>query len=97
MPAGLSLIPLAGFPRVEPGDDLVDLLVSALAENQLELREDDVLVLAQKIVSKAENRYVRLADVEASAEARELAERADKDPRQVELCLLYTSPSPRDA
>ena len=49
--------------------------------------DGDVLVIAQKIVSKAEDRYVRLADVEPSEAARELAERCDKDPRQAELIL----------
>ena len=87
MPQALILIPLADFPRVEPGDDLVSLLLQSLADNGLELRSDDVLVIAQKIVSKAEGRYVRLADVVPGPEAVELAARADKDPRQVELIL----------
>ena len=87
MPQALTLIPLADFPRVEPGDDLVSLLLQSLADNGLELRSDDVLVIAQKIVSKAEGRYVRLADVVPGPEAVELAARADKDPRQVELIL----------
>ena len=87
MPQALTLIPLADFPRVEPGDDLVSLLLQSLADNGLELRSDDALVIAQKIVSKAEGRYVRLADVVPGPEAVELAARADKDPRQVELIL----------
>jgi len=87
LPQALTLIPLADFPRVEPGDDLVSLLLQSLADNGLELRSDDALVIAQKIVSKAEGRYVRLADVVPGPEAVELAARADKDPRQVELIL----------
>lgn len=87
MTASLQLIGLSDFPLVEPGDDLAQLLVEALQRQSLTLQAGDVLVLAQKIVSKAEGRYVRLADVEPSAEALALAERADKDPRQAELIL----------
>ena len=83
----LELIPLLNFPLVEPGDDLVQVIHTALQENSLELQAGDVLVVAQKIVSKAQNRYVRLADVTPSAEAIALAERAGKDPRQVQLIL----------
>ncbi len=87
MTSRLELIPLLGFPLVEPGDDLAQLVFDALRANDLTLRDGDVLVVAQKIVSKAENRYVRLADVSVSEEARALAKQADKDPRQVQLIL----------
>ena len=87
MSQSLTIVPLQRFPRVEPGDDLIALLLDSLADNKLRLAEGDVLVLAQKIVSKAEDRYVRLRDVEPGPEAIELATRADKDPRQAELVL----------
>jgi coenzyme F420-0:L-glutamate ligase / coenzyme F420-1:gamma-L-glutamate ligase len=87
MTVRLELIPLLGFPLVEPGDDLAQLIFDALRDNELCLCEGDVLVVAQKIVSKAENRYVRLADVSVSAAALALAQQADKDPRQVQLIL----------
>lgn len=87
MSARLELIPLLGFPLVEPGDDLAQLVFDALHTNELQLESGDVLVVAQKVVSKAEDRYARLADVLVSAEARVLAEQADKDPRQVQLIL----------
>ena len=80
MTASIQLTALERFPRVDPGDD-------ALVDNGLELCAGDVLVVAQKIVSKAEGRYVTLAEVEPGPQALELAERADKDPRQVELIL----------
>ncbi len=83
----LQLIPLDNFPLIEPEDDLARLVADALQENGLQLEEGDVLVVAQKIVSKAENRYRRLAEVSPSPRARELAQAADKDPRQVELVL----------
>jgi coenzyme F420-0:L-glutamate ligase / coenzyme F420-1:gamma-L-glutamate ligase len=87
MTASLQLTALERFPRVEPGDDLVQLIHDALVDNGLALCEGDVLVVAQKIVSKAEGRYVSLAEVTPGPQALELAERADKDPRQVELIL----------
>lgn len=87
MTARLELIGLEDFPLVEPGDDLAQLLVASLAHNALSLQAGDVLVIAQKIISKAEDRYVYLADVTPSAAAIDLAARADKDPRQVELIL----------
>lgn len=83
----VELLPLRHFPLVEPGDDLASLLMRALDEEKLSLQQGDVLVLAQKIVSKAENRYRRLADVEPSEAAIALARDVDKDPRLCELIL----------
>jgi coenzyme F420-0:L-glutamate ligase / coenzyme F420-1:gamma-L-glutamate ligase len=84
----LSFLPIAGLPEINPGDDLVRLLDEALAlQPDRALRDGDVLVLAQKIVSKAENRYVDLATIEPSAAAQALALRCRKDPRIVELVL----------
>ena len=83
----MQLIPLSGFPLVKPGDVLVDLILDALASNGLTLQDGDLLVIAQKIVSKSENRYARLASVGPSGEARQLAVECDKDPRLVELIL----------
>lgn len=85
--ASLTLIPVPGIPMVEPGDDLCALLVSALAQAELALQDGDLLVLAQKIVSKAEGRYAFLNDVEPGPEARELALNCDKDPRHMEILL----------
>ena len=83
----LELIALEDFPLVEPGDDLGQLIADSLCHNKVELLGGDVLVVAQKVVSKAEGRYVRLADIEPGPEAIALAQRADKDPRQVEVML----------
>ncbi|MFV8816268.1 coenzyme F420-0:L-glutamate ligase [Haliea sp. E17] len=83
----LQLIPLGDFPLVQPGDDLAALLADGLRRNGLALESGDVLVIAQKVVSKAENRYARLAEVEPGERAREIAARADKDPRLVQLIL----------
>lgn len=83
----LSLIGVQNFPLVRPGDDVAELLCDALAGNELQLIAGDVVVVAQKIVSKAEDRYVRLADVEVNDAAAELAQKVDKDPRLVALIL----------
>jgi coenzyme F420-0:L-glutamate ligase/coenzyme F420-1:gamma-L-glutamate ligase len=87
MTARLELIALEGFPLVEPGDDLLQLLAAALADNGLVLQPGDVLVIAQKVVSKAEGRYARLAEVTPGVRACELAAQTDKDPRLIELIL----------
>lgn len=87
MAGRIELIALEGLPLIAPGDDLAVLIREALARAELVLRAGDVLVLAQKIVSKAEGRLVRLDGVEPSQEARALAEQVGKDPRLVELIL----------
>ncbi|MCY4427256.1 MAG: coenzyme F420-0:L-glutamate ligase [Halieaceae bacterium] len=87
MSRALQLLGLADFPLVEPGQNLAELLLQSLRHNRVALEPGDIVVVAQKIVSKSENRYVRLADVKPGAEALELARRAGKDPRQVELIL----------
>jgi coenzyme F420-0:L-glutamate ligase / coenzyme F420-1:gamma-L-glutamate ligase len=83
----LELQALPGLPLVREGDDLAVLVEAALLRAGLALRGGDVLVLAQKIVSKAEGRSVPLAAVTPSAEALALAGRVQKDPRFVELVL----------
>ncbi len=83
----LVLTALKGIPLVRQGDDLADLIVLALRVNELQVENNDVLVLGQKIVSKVEGRMVDLASITPSEAARELARRADKDARVVELLL----------
>lgn len=83
----LSIHPIHHIPLIQPGDDLAGILLDSLQKNQLQLQEGDILVLAQKIVSKAENRLVNLTEVEPSPEAVELARKTEKDARMVELVL----------
>jgi len=85
--AEIRLIALPDFPQVASGDDLAALTVAALAHGGLTLHDDDVLVFAQKVISKAEDRRVDLTTVEPSVRALELAEVVEKDPRLVELVL----------
>ena len=88
MPSGgLTLVPLTGIKLVEPGDDLGAIAAAAFAGNGVAPQAGDVLVVAQKIVSKAEGRYVEIAAVEPSQEAIALAAEVDKDPRFVEVVL----------
>src|SRR5215468_10433702 len=88
MPPGeLILTSLTGIKLVEPGDDLGDIAVAAFAANRLMPEIGDVLVVAQKIVSKAEGRYVDVATVEPSERAIALGAEVDKDPRFVEVVL----------
>jgi coenzyme F420-0:L-glutamate ligase/coenzyme F420-1:gamma-L-glutamate ligase len=83
----ISLIGVEGIPEVRPGDDLAALISAALAAAGIGLTDDDVLVVTQKVVSKAEGRVVELASVDPRPEATEWAERWGKDARQVELVL----------
>jgi coenzyme F420-0:L-glutamate ligase/coenzyme F420-1:gamma-L-glutamate ligase len=83
----IALHPLPGIPEVVAGDDLAELIVAAAARAGVALSDADVLVVTQKIVSKAEGRVVELASVQPSERAREWAARWGKDPRQVELVL----------
>ncbi len=83
----LEVIALTGLPLIKAGDDLVELIASSLKQNGVEPRAQDVLVVAQKIVSKAEGRMVDLATIKPSARAIALATEVDKDPRLVEVIL----------
>ena len=83
----LTLTPLLNFPLIRQDDNLADILVKSLQETQIELQDNDIIVLAQKIVSKSEGRMVNLATVTPSQRAIELAQKADKDPRVMELML----------
>ena len=85
MSSRVTILPLEGIPEVESGDDLVALLADAAARAG-GLEDADVVVVAQKAVSKAEGRIVRLEDVEPSERARELAAEG-QDPRHLEVIL----------
>lgn len=85
----VEVLPLLGIPEIEPGHDLAAELVAALARTRgaLPLTEQDVLVVTQKVVSKAEGAIVDLSNVEPRPEAAEFASRWDRDARQVEVVL----------
>lgn len=83
----LEMLAPSGFPLVRAGQPLLPLILKNFRDNGLTLREHDILVITQKIVSKSENRYVSLDSVEVSARAREVAAQCRKDPRMVEMVL----------
>jgi len=89
--ASLSLVALPDFPLVVEGDDLSSLILAAVARVPMSLVTGDIVVLAQKVVSKAEGRSVALADVSPSARAQELSAISGKDPREVELMLAEST------
>jgi len=88
----ISLYPLTGIPAIHAGDDLATILGDALRANDLELVDGDVIVVCQKIVSKAEGRSVRLDEIVPGPRAIAAAAEAedDKDPRLVELVLRHS-------
>jgi coenzyme F420-0:L-glutamate ligase/coenzyme F420-1:gamma-L-glutamate ligase len=87
----LTISAVAGVPLVRPGDDLAGMLVAAVRTAGIVPDSNDVFVVAQKVVSKAEGRYVRLAAVTPSPRAKALAAETGKDPRHVEIILSESS------
>jgi len=83
----INLIAVPGIPDVQAGDDVAALVAQGLETAVITLQPHDIIAIAQKIVSKAEGRTVRLADVTPGARAREVAQQTDKDARVVELIL----------
>lgn len=82
-----TAIALPGIPLVRAGDDLLPLILDGVERAQWTLQAGDVLVISSKIVSKAEGRFVRLADVQPSELAQQYAQQTGKDPRLVEVIL----------
>jgi coenzyme F420-0:L-glutamate ligase/coenzyme F420-1:gamma-L-glutamate ligase len=87
----LVLTPLAGIPMVKSGDNLAQIILNGLSQSSILLRDGDILVLAQKIVSKAEGRWVNLVSVLPSQHAINLGAEIDKDSRLVQLILDESS------
>lgn len=86
----IELIGLGGLPLIRKGDDLGKLIVESTTQQRIELQSDDIIAVAQKIVSKAEGRTVDLATIEPSDEARKIADQTGRDPR---LCQVYLNES----
>jgi len=83
----LSITALQGFPLVQDGDDVGSLIIEGILANNVPVRDDLIIVVAQKIVSKAEGRAIRIDSVEPGEEALFLAEKSGKDARLVQLIL----------
>ncbi len=86
-PKALSIFGISEIPEIFPGDDLAEVIVRALQKMGDRIKDDDILVIAQKIVSKSEGRQVHLSSVTPSSRAIDLGEKTEKDPRLVELIL----------
>ena len=86
--AEVRVLGVEGIPEVHEGDDLSGLIADALGKQSLELEDGDIMVVTQKIVSKAEGRVVNLEDVHASQVAVQLSEGSQRDPRHTEVILL---------
>jgi coenzyme F420-0:L-glutamate ligase/coenzyme F420-1:gamma-L-glutamate ligase len=83
----IRVIGIEGLPEITPGSDLVALVLEACKKQAIELKDGDILVFTQKVVSKAEGRLVCLDDVKPSSLAEHFGQEAGKDPRSVEVVL----------
>lgn len=86
----IIILPVRGIPNVKKGDDIAKLITTSLEKQKIDSQKGDILVIAQKIVSKAEGRVVSLAKVKPSTFAQGMAGEMDKDPRHVEVILRET-------
>ena len=97
MPRSLAAFTVPGIPLIQPGDDIAQLILEGFDKEGGHLEEGDVVVIAQKIVSKAEGRIVDLNTVVPSARAKDVAKECLKDPREVEVILSESSEIVRSA
>ena len=81
----LKLIALKDFPLIEPNDDLVSIINKSINDNGIDIESGDVVVVAQKIISKCENRYVELKNIQPSKEATDLAKTLNRDPAFIQI------------
>lgn len=86
----VSIIGLEGFPLVNPGDDIACLILKVAKDQKIQFEDGDIVVISQKIVSKAENRLIDLKGLNPSIKAKELAKITGKDPRLIECILKET-------
>ena len=86
-PDSLSIFAIKGIPPIQSGDPIGEIIVNGIKRNNIILEDNDVVVIAQKIISKSENRLVSLSKINPTEEALKIAKKASKDPRVVELIL----------
>jgi len=86
----ISIIPVKCLPEIQPGDNLVDKISSAITKEKIQLRSGDILAIAQKIISKAENRLVRVKSVTPTPFATNVGKELGKDPKIIEIILGET-------
>ncbi len=90
MKMNLEIIGIKEFPIIKENDNLAEIIYDTLCKNEIQLKKDDVLVLAETVVSKAEGNYVKIEDVEPSPEAYDMSTKSDKDPQQCQIILDHT-------
>jgi coenzyme F420-0:L-glutamate ligase/coenzyme F420-1:gamma-L-glutamate ligase len=99
-PRPIEIIPILHIPEIRPGDNLPRILLAAIKKSKLSFQQNDILVLAQKIISKSENRLIDLTTITPSQRAIDLAAKSDKDarkdPRLVEVILRESRRVVRD-
>ena len=83
----LILKALENIPEIKPGTDLVDLILHNISNEEIILQNGDIFVIAQKIVSKSEDRYIKLSEVQASSEAKLLATKVNKTAEFIQIIL----------
>ena len=86
-PRSIQILPISHIPEIHPSDDLPRILLAAAKKSKLTFQQNDILVLAQKIISKSENRLIDLNTITPSKRAIDLAVNSDKDPRLIEIIL----------
>ncbi|MDC0185865.1 coenzyme F420-0:L-glutamate ligase [Gammaproteobacteria bacterium] len=86
-PDSLSIFAIKGIPPIQSGDPIGEIIVNGMKRNNIILEDNDVIVIAQKIISKSENRLISLSKIKPTQEAMKIAKKANKDPRVVELIL----------
>jgi len=89
-PKTVTIIGLENFPLVKAGDNLAKIIVETAAKNNVEIEDRDIIVISQKVVSKAEGRVVKFEEINPSEEAEKLAEKVQRDPKLIELVLKET-------
>ena len=89
-PKIVNIIGLENFPLVKAGDDLAKIIVETAAKNNVQIENGDIIVVSQKIVSKAEGRVMKISQINPSEEALKLAEKVQRDPKLIELVLKET-------
>ena len=87
----IAIIPIPGVPQIKPGDDLPAILLKAIDDAKVGLKDGDILVMCQKIVSKAEGAVIDLRTITPSPFAIQIADMWEKDPRMVEVVLTESS------
>ncbi len=83
----ITIYPIRGVPLIKAGDNIAEIILNSINKNGVEIRDNDIIAVTEKIVSKAEGRLVKISEIVPSKKAIKIAEKLDKDPRIVELIL----------